>query len=143
MTPFSELQDLFSSVQTDYEHLSLPTETQDEIFDGWLLNAIGEFDNCKEDLYDRDMELRQFNVTLSDKSKKVLVKYILVEWLNPKLYNIENLKNYMTNKDFNQFSPSAMLKEIRETHNKAFKEANREKVAYGHFYFDPQKELIR
>jgi predicted nucleic acid-binding protein len=36
----------------------------------------------------------------------------------------------MTSRDFNQYSPANILKEIRETHTKAERSANREKKKY-------------
>lgn len=142
-TLYSEIFDLFSGMITDYEHLLLPIETQDEILEGWLLNAIGEFDNCKTDLSDRNEELKKFNQTLNDKERKILARYILVEWMNPQLYSIDYFKSRLSSKDFNQFSPSNQLKEIRETHSKAEVKANREKNAYKHSNFDPAKDLKR
>jgi hypothetical protein len=142
-TPYSEVYDLHSGMYSDYEFLQLIPIDQEEILEGWLLNSIAWFDNCKEDLLDRDDTLKQFNNTLSDKVKSILAKGMIVEWLNPKLYNTENLKNHMSSKDFNLYSPANILKEIRETHDKAERSANREKNAYAHKKFDPLKELIR
>lgn len=142
-TPFSEIYDLHSGMYSDYEFLQLIEINQNEILEGWLLNSIAWFDNCKEDLSDRDMGLKQFNITLSDPVKRILAKGMICEWLNPKLYNTENLKNHMSSKDFNQFSPANILKEIRETHSKSERSANREKNAYGHKNFDPLKDLIK
>lgn len=138
-TPYSDIYDLYSGMFTDYKFLQLPLQTQDEILEGWLLNAVSEFDNCLEDLSDRNDELKQFNITLSDMAKKVLVKYILVEWMNPKLYTLEYLEMHLTPKDFSNNSPANMLKEIRETHAKAEKKANAEKMKYAYKNFDPSK----
>jgi hypothetical protein len=142
-TPYQDIYDLHSGMYSDYEFLQLIIPEQDEILEGWLLNTIGWFDNCKISLSDRNEEQKQFNQTLSDKEKRVLAKGMIVEWLNPKLYNIENLKNYMSTKDFNQFSPANLLKEIRSTHDKAEQMANREKNAYAHKNFNPLIDLVQ
>ena len=139
VTSFSEIYDLFSSTMSDYSFLQLEEEDQDDILEGWLLNAIAEFDNCAEDLDDRDDELKQFNNVLSDRVKKILVKGMLVEWMNPRLYDLENLRNHLNTKDFSIYSPANLLKEIRDTHNKIYKEFNADKIRYGYINF--YKEL--
>ena len=63
-TPYSEIYDLYSGMCSDYEFLNLSTQEQDEILEGWLLIAVGEFKKCKIDLSDRDSTLKQFNQTL-------------------------------------------------------------------------------
>jgi hypothetical protein len=140
-TPYSDIYDLYSGMVTDYEFLKLTVPQQDDILEGWLLSAIGEFDKSKTDLSDRDETSKQFNQTLTDKEKKILAKYILCEWLSPKLYTLENLQNHLTSKDFSTYSPANLLKEIRELHSKAFKEANMSKMSYSHSNFDPMKDL--
>ncbi|MCX8010927.1 MAG: hypothetical protein N3A61_07230, partial [Ignavibacteria bacterium] len=136
-THFEEIFDLFSSSITDYEFLNLSIQDQNHILEGWLLNAIAEFNNCKIDLSDRSNDSKQFNITLGDLEKKIIVKYMICEWLSPRLYTLDNLINHLSNKDISLFSPANLLKEIRETHNKATREADRLKRLYGHKHFDP------
>ena len=135
-TPYSEIYDLYFGMTTDYEFLNLSIQDQNTILEGWLLNAIGEFNNCKNDLSDRDHEQKQFNRTLTDNEKIILAKYMLTNWLSPKLYCVENLKNYLSSKDFSLYSPSALLKEIRNTYKEAKKEADKLKLAYGYKNFN-------
>jgi hypothetical protein len=141
-TPYKDIYDLFFGMTSDYEFLQLPIIDQDEILHGWLLNAIGAFTKCKTDLSDRDEGLKQFNQSLKDKEKRILAKFVLVEWLSPKLYTIENLKNHLSTKDFNIYSPANLLKEIRETHTKALSETNKEMIAYAHSNFNPGDLLV-
>jgi hypothetical protein len=137
-TPYSEIYDIFFSMITDYEFLALPTEIQDEILYGWLLNAIASFDKCKNDLSDRDDILMEFKFTLTEVEKLILAKLMLVNWLNPKLYSLELLRNNITTKDFNSYSNANILKEIRDTYSNAQKDVKREIVKYinNNFKFD-------
>lgn len=141
MTPYSDIYDILSGMYSDFEFLQLTPEIQENVLEGWLISATSEFDKCKQDLSDRDETLRHFNVNLTDSEKKILAKYMLCEWLSPKLYTVENLRNHLSTKDFNMFSPANLLKEIRETHDKALKSANGAKRTYAHKNFDPNKEL--
>jgi hypothetical protein len=141
-TPYSNIADKFLSKITDYELTLMETPDREAFVNKLLLNAVIKFQKiCKVDLIDRDETLKQFNVDLTDSEKKILAKYMLCEWLSPKLYSIQNLENHLSTKDFNQFSPANLLKEIRETHDKALKSANGAKRTYAHKNFDPNKEL--
>lgn len=140
-TPYSEIYDLYAGMTTDYEKLSLPIETQDIILEGWLLSAIGEFRKCKTDLSDRDKVIKQFNQTLSDEEKKILARLMLAEWLNPILYSLDNLRNNMSSKDFNVFSPANLLKEIRITRKEVISENNDKIRSYLYANFNPLKDL--
>ena len=142
MTPYSDIYDLYFGMCSDYEFLTLPPENQDNILEGWLLSSIGEFANCKTDLSDRDSISKKFNVDLKDNEKLILAKYILTNWLSPKLYTVENLKNYLSSKDFNMYSPANLLKEIRTTYKDAYKNAEKSKIQYEYKHFDPSKDLI-
>jgi len=119
MTLYSEIYDLYSGMVTDYEFLLLDVADQDEILEGWLLNAVGNFEKCKTDLSDRDSTLKKFNQTLTDKEKTILARLMVAEWLSPKLYNLELLRSMLNSKDFTTYSPANLLKEIRETDEKA------------------------
>lgn len=140
-TPYSEIYDLYFGMTSDYDFLNLSIQDQNTILEGWLLNAIGKFNNCKTDLSDRDSESKQFNQDLFDDEKLLLAQYMLTNWLSPKLYTVENLKNYLSSKDFNLYSPANMLKEIRTTYKEACREANKSKIQYGYKNFDPNKDL--
>jgi hypothetical protein len=125
---------------SDYEFLQLPIQEQNDILKGWLLSAVSDFTNCKADLSDRNET--QFNKDLSDAEKNVLAKYMLTYWLSPKLYTVENLKNYLSSKDFTLYSGANFLKEIRETHKQAVKDANAARKSYAYKNFNPMEDLL-
>jgi hypothetical protein len=68
---------------------------------------------------------------------------MVAEWLSPKLYTLDNLRNYMSSKDFNLFSPANMLKEIRDTYKMAKSDADKARLKYGYHNFDPSIDLKR
>jgi hypothetical protein len=68
-------------------------------------------------LSDRNDITKQFNNTLANEIIDIIVSGMLVEWMKPKyLYNM-NMKNVLNTKDYNQYSPANLLKELRETYN--------------------------
>lgn len=70
---------------TDYEFANLPERDMEEMLHDWLLSAIAKFRQCKNDLSDRDEELRQFNVDLEDEEIEILSILLVREWLQPQL----------------------------------------------------------
>ena len=139
MTLYSDIYDLYSGMVSDWEILSLPEQDQDEILEGWLLTAIGTFRTCKTDLSDRDSITKQFNLVLADTEKVILAKLMIVEWLSPKLYNLELLRNNLNSKDFTMYSPASFLKEMRSTQEGARSIANRLITTYGYASIDVSK----
>jgi hypothetical protein len=123
---------------SDYDSLSLSTDIKDEIMFGWLIISIGKFLKCKTNLSDRDDVFFQFNNDLKDTEKIILASLMICEWLSPKLYSTENLHNFLTTKDWNNYSPANLLKEIRLTHDKAQKDADKLIMQYLHKQFDPK-----
>lgn len=76
--------------------------------------AIDDFaDICVQDLTDYDVELEEFNITLTRTEQKILALSMLVHWLEPYVYNSDALKNAMGTKDFSVFSPAKLLEQMR------------------------------
>jgi hypothetical protein len=78
-----------------------------------LQNAIDDFSEiCTQDLTDYDVELQQFNITLTRKEQSILALSMIVHWLEPYVYNSDALKNAMSTKDFTFFSPAKLLEQM-------------------------------
>ena len=76
--------------------------------------AIDDFaDICTQDLTDYDVELEEFNITLTRTEQKILALSMIVHWLEPYVYNSDALKNAMSTKDFSVFSPAKLLEQMR------------------------------
>lgn len=84
-TPYSTVYDRALQKCQDYELAELPDRDVEEMLHGWLLSAIAKFRKCKNDLSDRDEELRQFNVDLEDEEIEILSILTVREWLQPQL----------------------------------------------------------
>ena len=83
------------------------------MFHGYLISAIPKFRKCKNDLSNRDDELRQFNVDLLDVEKEILAILVVREWLQPQLYSALLTKQVFSDKEQKYYSQSSHISELR------------------------------
>lgn len=102
VTTYQELYDSLLSKIKSYDFVAMPDIHMYEIINDYIRPAIVRYTNCKQDLSDRDDLLEQFNFKLTDTELEVLVKYMLVEWLEANYINTPMmLKSQLTSKEFN------------------------------------------
>lgn len=131
-TPFSEVYDPFLGQITDYDLLELEDNSRDLYLHGLMVSACNKFQEfCLIDLTDRDdTTLDQFNQTLTDEIIDIIVLGMVVEWIKPRYFFQDNLRNSMNTKDYTTFSPANLLKEIRETYLASKKEFENKMYRY-------------
>ena len=112
-TSYEEIYNLAANKITDPEIALLLPEDIEELFHGYLISAIPKFRKCKNDLSDRDDELRQFNVDLLDVEKEILAILVVREWLQPQLYSALLTKQVFSDKEQKYYSQSSHISEIR------------------------------
>ena len=95
-TPYSEITDSFVGIVTEYKFFNILKEDRDE----WLT-----------DIMDRAC------------ARFIIHQLMIAEWLRPQLFSCENLENRLNTKDYSEYSPANLLKEIRSTHEYAVDEA--------------------
>ena len=112
-TSYEEIYNLAANKITDPEIALLLPEDIEELFYGYLISAIPKFHKCKNDLSNRDDELRQFNVDLLDVEKEILAILVVREWLQPQLYSALLTKQVFSDKEQKYYSQSSHLSELR------------------------------
>lgn len=110
---------------TDYEFANLPERDMEEMLHDWLLSAIAKFRQCKNDLSDRDEELRQFNIDLEDEEIEILGIMVAREWLQPQLQSSLLTKQIFGGKEENYFSQSQHIKELIDLDSRLKTEAQK------------------
>ena len=98
----------------DFDLVALQDRDLEEMLHGWLMAAIAKFRQCKNDLSDRDEELRQFNVDLEDEEVEILAIMVVREWLAPQVHSALLTKQIFGGKEENYFSQSAHLKQLMD-----------------------------
>lgn len=112
-TPYNDIYTMFLSDIRDKKLISIltPEELGDVLEDYLLESADIHFKRCDKDLSDRDSELQQFNLELTNEEKRILAKGMRVKWLSSNFVANEQLLNArLTTKDYNIFSPANQLK---------------------------------
>ena len=112
-TSYEEIYNLSANKITDPEIALLLPEDIEELFHGYLISAIPKFRKCKNDLSNRDDELRQFNVDLLDVEKEILAILVAREWLQPQLYSALLTKQVFSDKEQKYYSQSSHISELR------------------------------
>lgn len=123
VTTYQELYDSLLSKIKSYDFVSLPDYEVYQIIYDYIRPAIVKYTNCKKDLSDRDNILEQFNFKLTDTELEVLVKYMLVEWLEANYINTPMvLKSQLTSKEFNATRNVEVLDKVIMLRNKYLQE---------------------
>ena len=132
-TPYSEIFNLFLFNIQDY-NIDNMYETSTDDFETYALNfllkAIPDFNNCRQDLSNRNDTTRVFNVTLTLSEKNILANYMTLHWLIKEINNILEMRNFLVSGDYKAFSSANNLKEKREWYNYLASEVSRQKTRY-------------
>lgn len=123
-TPFNEIYPIFMSQITDYDLAQMPVTSVEENLQLWLMSAIGYFSNCKQNLSDFDLTLRQFNTDLNHVEKQILAKFMVVVYLDTHLIKEDLMKQSLNSKDYRMYSPANQIKALIEMKSKINSEAN-------------------
>lgn len=146
-TTYKELADAVFNKIKDLDFASMSEEIAYEIVIGYMKSAIVKFENCKQELSDRDDVLAEYNFKLTDETFVILVNYMVIEWLDSNFILTSNaLKTRLSSSDFhalnlhNQLSKAMELRNTLKAENnqlainrsyrnsKLFDVANRKKV---------------
>jgi hypothetical protein len=123
MTSYEALYNVALSKISDPQLAMLPEEDLEELLCGWMKSAIAKHRKCTSDLSDRDDELKQFNIDLTDLEIEILGILIAREWVSSQLLSVTNTLQVFSGKETNYYSQSAHLKELQALDEKLRLEA--------------------
>lgn len=132
-TSYSILYDSVLSKVKDYDFLSLTeAEVYDIMFD-YIRPAIVRFRSCKQDLKSRDDLCGYFNFELTDDEIEILSDFMVVTYLDANYIRVPSaMKQQLSSKDFNTFSPAELLGKVTSVRNKYMQEAKQTMVDYSY-----------
>ena len=115
-TTYKELADyVFRKIKDSDFAQMINEQIAYDIVIGYLRSAIVMFDNCKQDLSDRDDILQEFNYTLNDDTFIILCNYMVIEWLTSEfILTRQNLKARLSTSDYHQIDTKDMLGKAME-----------------------------
>lgn len=113
MTSYSEIYDRAARKITDFNLADMSDVDLEDTFHGYLISSISQFRKCKNDLSDRDDELRQFNIDLLDVEKEILAIMMVRQWLQPQLNSVLLTAQVFSDKEQKYYSQSQHISELR------------------------------
>ncbi|MBQ3543550.1 MAG: hypothetical protein IJA34_00960 [Lachnospiraceae bacterium] len=116
-TPYTVLYDSVLSKIKDYDFLNLKEDVVYSILHDYIRPAIVSFRICKVDLSNRNE--KGFNITLNDTEIEILSNYMVINYLDSNYIRVPlALKQTLSSKDFNAFSPANQLDKMMAVRNK-------------------------
>lgn len=123
-TPFNTIYPQFLSQVTDYELAAMEEIALEDNLQLWLLGAIGFYSNCKQDLSDFDLDLKQFNSDLNHMEKQIIAKFMVIVYLDTHLIKEDLMKQSLNSKDYRMYSPANQIKALIDLKSQINSEAN-------------------
>lgn len=139
MTPFSNVFERFQSKVTDYnlDKLFITNVIGYESYLTILLkSAITNFDNCKQNLTDRDDSSKIFNVTLTEKEEEILATLTLAQWFEKEVNNVLDMRLALSSSDFKRYAESQNLKAKSDARDRVLERSEKLMIDYSLLYFD-------
>lgn len=122
-TPYEKIYENVLPKFKSYDILKMTENEVKEYLHDYLISAISRFHVCKKDLSNRDDNLEQFNVDLSDIEIEILSNYVVLEYLDSNYIKVPSLlKVALPSKDFIAYSPANMLDKLTAMHDMYRKE---------------------
>ena len=117
-TTYKELADALFNKIKDIDFARIDEDIAYQIVIGYMQDAIVDFEGCKQDLSDRDDTLAEFNFKLTDDTQVILVRYMVINWLESNFILTTNaLKPRLTSSDFKSLNLNQQLSKATELRN--------------------------
>lgn len=130
-TPFSDIYDRAIFKIRDGKLASLNMADQEFILKRFLKTAIADFaEHCLVDINDFDDENDCFNVDLDNEVQELLALGIAQNWLDTQMRDKEMLRNKMSTKDYQYFSPANLVREANTMREQFRKEYEHRLIRY-------------
>ena len=120
-TPIQEIYRKFLGMIEDEEWLLVDEDVIEDLMLNYLENATVEFHQCKKDLT-IDYDSMCFVEELGMNEIMILAWGMVIHYLQPKIKREENLRQFVSDKDFNKLSNANMLMRLMNLEDKARKQ---------------------
>ena len=114
-TQYQELVDIFFNKIKDYDLANMDEDIATEIAIGYIDSACSQFQSCTQDLDNRDDELGQFGIQLSNMNKQMLVNYMCIEFIDSNFLRVSQaLKSRLSTSDFHSLQNPQQISKVME-----------------------------
>lgn len=120
-TQIEEVYRKFLGMIEDEEWLLVDDEVIEDLMLNYVENATVEFNQCLKDL-SIDYDTMCFATELNMNEIMILAWGMVIHYLQPKIKREENLRQFVSDKDFNKLSNANMLMRLMGLEDKARKQ---------------------
>ena len=125
-TTYKELYNSVYSKIKDYDFANMSEEEADEILHDYLRPAVVAFEYCNQNLSDRDEDLQQFNIDLTDVNFEILSNFMVIIYLDSTYIRTSlMLKAHMSTSDFHKYDNKDVLGKVIEVRD-MYKQENKQ-----------------
>lgn len=130
-TPYTVLYNGVLSKIRDYDFVNMEQDKVYEVLSDYLRPAIAAFRGCKQDISQRTK--KGFVCTLTDTEIEILTNYMTIAYIDSNYIRVPlALKQTLSSKDFNAFSPANHLDKMVEMREKYRKDNETLLVRYSY-----------
>jgi len=134
-TPYSEIIDLTMMRLTNYELDILKTTSPTNFntyMTGFMVSGLSNFNNCAQNLSDRNDTTMTFNITLTDAEKDILSLLTSIQVMEKEIFDIRQIRGMIQdNSTAKRASEANLLKEKTSLYNTWKEECDIKKARYG------------
>ena len=134
MTSYEAIYDRATRKLTDFDLAAMSDADLEDTLHGYLMSAIAQFRKCKNDLSDRDDELRRFNTDLLDVEQEILAILMVRAWLQPQLQSTLLTSQVFSDKEVKYYSQAQQLSTLMALDEKLKLEAQKLSRDYSYTY---------
>lgn len=130
-TTYKELcASVFSKIK-DYDFIEMEESDAEEILCDFIRPAIVAFEDCNQDLSDRDPINQTFNIELDDVNFEILTHFMVVYYLDATYIRTPlALAAHMSSKDFHKFDNANVLPKAQAVREMYYNEAKQFMINY-------------
>ena len=130
-TTYKELCDSVYSKIKDYDFVEMEESEADEILCDYIRPAIVAFEDCNQDLSDRDPVNKTFNIELDDVNFEILTHFMVVYYIDATYIRTPlAMSAHMSTKDFHKFDNANVLPKAQAVREMYYQEAKQFMINY-------------
>lgn len=131
VTGYKELYNSVYSKIKDYDFVTMTEEEADDILHDYIRPAIVCFEDCKQDLSNRDDIASEFNFKLTDTNFEILSNFMLIKYLEATYINTPMmLKAHLSSSDFHKYDNKDVLGKVITVRDMYYKQNKQLMINY-------------
>lgn len=112
-TLFTDVYNIFFSKITDDMYLEMDRYETEALKKELLLNSLHYFEFPRQDIYDFNEELEEYNIELTREEINIIATYMIVEWIGQQLASVEVTRMKYSGSDFKFTSQANHMQKLQ------------------------------